>query len=331
MGQDMRFDGEDHLANLKMLTKGGQNAEAYLSPNEEHLVFQASTGDMECDQIYTMKLDGSDVRQVSTGKGVTTCGYFMPSGKEVVYASTHLTMASCPPKPDFRKYGGYVWPIHDEYEIFATDLEGNNTRNLTNSPGYDAEATISPKGDRIVFTSTRDGDLDLYTMKIDGSDVRRLTKTLGYDGGAFFSQDGSKIVFRAHHITDPKEADAYKKLLAEGVVKPSVMEIYVMNADGSGLKKVTNYGAASFAPFFHPSGRWIIFSSNLHDPRGRNFDLYMVRVDGSGLTRITYNPSFDGFPMFTADGKKLIFASNRANAARGETNVFTADWIWDKN
>lgn len=329
MGPDMLFEGETHLRNLKKITAGGQNAEAYFNPAETHFVFQATVGDRQCDQIYIMDIHGEGTRMVSTGKGVTTCGYFMPDGQRVLFSSTHEGGDACPPKPDFRQYGGYVWPIHDTYDIYTADLQGQGLKALTNQPGYDAEATLSPKGDRIVFTSTRDGDLDIYTMNIDGSDVKRLTSTLGYDGGAFFSHDGRQIVFRAHHITDEAEARQYKRLLAEGVVKPSVMEIYVMNADGSNLRQVTRYGAASFGPFFHPSGEWIIFSSNLHDPQGRDFELYMVRTDGSKLTRITYNPTFDGFPMFTADGKKLVFASNRANSVRGETNVFISDWDWN--
>ncbi len=323
---NLLFQGEARLANLRMLTHGGQNAEAYLSPSETQLVFQSTRDDLQCDQIFTMKIDGSEPRLVSTGTGATTCAYFLPDGQSVLYASTHKADPACPPKPDFGKFGGYVWPIHDTFDIYVAPLAGGPPRILTSSPGYDAEATVSPKGDRIVFTSTRDGDLDLYSMKIDGSDVRRLTQALGYDGGAFFSQDGRQIVYRAHHPTG-EEANEYKRLLKEGVVKPSVMELFVMNADGSGSRQITAFGAASFAPFFHPDGKRVIFASNLHDPKGRDFDLYTVRVDGSGLERITYNPSFDGFPMFTADGKKLVFASNRAGKVRGETNVFVADWV----
>ena len=321
------FQGEKHLRNLRMLTRGGQNAEAYLSPDESRLVFQSMRGELKCDQIFTMGLDGASPKLVSTGKGATTCAYFMPEGDRVLYASTHLGGPKCPPKPDFRKFGGYVWPIHETFDIFVTDLSSGETTALVSSPGYDAEATVSPKGDKIVFTSMRDGDLDIYSMDVDGSKVRRLTTTLGYDGGAFFSHDGAKIVYRAHHIEDEAEAAKYQQLLSQGVVKPSVMELYVMDADGSNNKQVTKHGAASFAPFFHPSGEWIIFASNLHDPKGRDFDLYKVRVDGTGLERLTFNPSFDGFPMFTSDGKRLVFASNRSNTERGETNVFVADWV----
>jgi Tol biopolymer transport system component len=243
-----------------------------------------------------------------------------------LFSSTHSQQQSCPPRPDYQKYGGYVWPIHAAYDIYTKDLATGAVKALTNTPGYDAEATVSPKGDRIVFTSTRDGDLELYSMKIDGSDVKRLTNSLGYDGGAFFSPDGSKIIFRGYHYKSKEEAAEYTRLLKEGVVKPTVMELFIMDADGSNMRQITHYNAASFAPYMHPDGERVIFSSNMHDPKGRNFDLYMINVDGSGLKRITFNPSFDGFPMFSADGQKLVFASNRANQTKGETNVFLAQW-----
>lgn len=326
MRQDMTFEGEQHLAQLKKLTTGGQNAEAYFSPKEDRLIFQSTRADAQCDRIYTMNTDGSGVTPVSDGSGVTTCGYFLPKGEQVLFSSTHSQQKSCPPRPDFQKYGGYVWPIHAAYDIYVKDLKSGQVKALTNSPGYDAEATVSPKGDRIVFTSTRDGDLDLYSMKIDGSDVKRLTKTLGYDGGAFFSADGKKIIFRGYHYKTQEEAAEYTALLKEGVVKPTVMELFIMDADGKNMRQITHYNAASFAPYLHPDGKRVIFSSNLHDPQGRNFDLYMINTDGSGLQRITFNPSFDGFPMFSADGKTLVFASNRANQTKGETNVFLAQW-----
>jgi TolB protein len=326
MGADMRFAGEERITNLKKLTAGGQNAEAYFSFDGSLLSFQSTRDGAGCDRIYTMKLDGSEVTPISDGKGVTTCAYFYPKGDKVLYASTHLEMEACPPKLDFQKYGGYVWPIHKEYEIFAKTLKDGKLQQLTKSPGYDAEATISPKGDRVVFTSMRDGDLELYTMKLDGTGVKRLTNAPGYDGGAFFSADGKKIVYRAYHPKNDAELADYKKLLAEGVVRPSVMELFIMDADGKNQRQLTYYNAASFAPYFHPSGEQIVFSSNFNDPKGRNFDLYMINTDGSGLQQLTFNPSFDSFPMFSPDGKKLVFSSNRAGSAPGETNVFVADW-----
>lgn len=318
-------DDEPRLRNLRKLTHGGENAEAYFSADASRLIFQATRpGINRCDQIFTMNADGSDVAMVSTGKGRTTCAFFFPDGKRILYSSTHLAGPDCPPPPDYSQ--GYVWPL-DDYDIFTADADGSNLRRLTDSPGYDAEATLSPDGSTIVFTSVRDGDLDIYLMNADGSNVRRLTDDVGYDGGPFFSADGSKIVYRAHHPTDPAEIADFKRLLRQGLVRPSHLEIWVMDADGSNKRQVTSNGAANFAPFFHPDGRRILFSSNLHDPSGRNFDLYLIGIDGSGLERVTTYEGFDGFPMFTRDGRHLVFASNRGGAREGETNVFIADWI----
>lgn len=316
---------ERHLRNIRQLTFGGENAEAYFSRDDARLVFQSTRPPFECDQIFAMGADGSDVRLVSTGKGRTTCAYFFPDGSRVLYSSTHLASPECPPKPDMSR--GYVWALHDTFDIFTARLDGSDLRRLTDAPGYDAEATIAQDGSRIVFTSTRDGDIDLYSMKLDGSDVRRLTTTVGYEGGAFFSPDAKRIVYRAHHPETPAEIEDYKALLAKGLIRPTRLEIWVMDADGANARQVTKIGAASFAPYFHPSGEKIIFSSNAHDPKGRDFDLYLVNLDGSGLERVTFNPTFDGFPMFSHDGKKLVFASNRNGKVRGETNVFIADWV----
>lgn len=316
--------GEKHLTNLRQLTNGGENAEAYFSFDESRLSFQSTRDTFQCDQIFRMNVDGSNVSLVSTGKGKTTCSYFLPGDTTILYASTHGHDPACPPKPDYSK--GYVWPILHTYDIFVANLNGKIVNQLTNIDGYDAEATVSPKGDRIVFTSTRDGDLDLYSMNIDGSDVKRLTNEPGYDGGAFYSLDGTQIVYRSHHPKEGKDLDDYRALLKEGFVRPTIMEICMMNADGSGKKQVTSLGAASFAPFFTPDGKRIIFASNFKDPKGRNFDLFLINVDGTGLEQVTFNDTFDGFPMFTRDGKHLVFASNRHDAKPGDTNVFMADW-----
>lgn len=317
--------GEVHLANIRQLTFGGENAEGYFSFDETKLIFQATHAPRTCDAQYVMNIADASFTMVSTGTGRTTCGYFLPGDTTILYASTHAAGRECPPVPDHSQ--GYVWAIYPSYDIYVARVDGSGIRPLAAGPGYDAEATVSPRGDRIVFTSTRDGDLDLYSMKTDGSDVRRLTDELGYDGGAFYSWDGASIVYRAWHQADSTSAAAYKRLLAADLVRPSRMELFVMNADGSGKRQITNNGAANFAPFFHPDNKRIIFASNLSDPRGRNFDLYMIGVDGQGLTRITFNDTFDGFPMFTRDGKKLVFASNRNAKAQGETNLFIADWV----
>lgn len=317
--------GEVHLKNIRQLTFGGENAEAYFSFDGTRLIFQSRPPGAGCDQIYTMDLNGGDRKLVSTGKGRTTCSYFYPSGDKILYSSTHLHGDACPPEPDFSK--GYVWPVYSTYDVFVSNLDGSDLRQLTDADGYDAESTFSPLGDRIVFTSDRDGDLEIYTMAPDGSDVRRLTHRDGYDGGAFYSPDGSKIVWRAHYPETPKELADYKALLAEGLIRPGQLELYVMDADGSNQRQITHLDGANFAPFWHPSGRKIIFSSNLQDPKGREFDLYMVNLDGSGLEQITYAEGFDGFPVFSPDGKYLVFASNRNNGGTHDTNIFIAEWV----
>ncbi|MEW5974349.1 MAG: hypothetical protein AB1898_00960 [Acidobacteriota bacterium] len=315
---------EVHLKNLRQLTFGGENAEAYFSFDGKRLIFQSTREGYECDQIFTMNLDGSHVRRVSTGKGRTTCSYFLKDGQSFIYSSTHFNNESCPPKPDFSQ--GYVWAIYPDFDIYRSDFAGGLTR-LTDAPGYDAEATVAPDGSRIVFTSVRDGDLDLYSMNPDGSDIRRLTRTLGYDGGAFYSPDSRQIVYRAHHPKTSEEVDRYKTLLKQGLIEPRSLEIFVMQADGSNSVQVTRNGAANFCPYFHPNGRQILFSSNLGDPKGRNFDLYLINLDGTGLKQITFNETFDGFPMFSPDGTRLVFASNRNAKVRGETNIFLAEWV----
>ncbi|MBI4588241.1 MAG: PD40 domain-containing protein [Candidatus Rokubacteria bacterium] len=288
------------------------------------LIFQSTRPPFGCDQIFTMRADGSEVTLVSTGKGRTTCSFFFPDGRRAIYASTHVGDPECPPRPDLSQ--GYVWPIYPTYEIFSVDLAGGTLRRLTSNPGYDAEGAVSPDGSRIVFTSLREGDLDLYVMDADGSNVRRLTDRKGYDGGPFFSWDGRAIVFRSAHPETRQEVEEYEGLLKQSLVRPRRLEIFVMRADGTGLRQVTKNGAANFAPFMHPNGQQIIFSSNLHDPTGRSFALYLVNADGSGLERITYAESFASFPMFSRDGSRLVFCGNRYARAPREMNVFVADW-----
>lgn len=317
--------GEKHFRSIRQLTFGGQNAEGYFSFDERSLIFQAIRDSFSCDQEFVMDLDSLKTRLVSTGKGRTTCGYFFPGDTRILFSSTHHLRETCPPPPDYSK--GYVWLVSPEYDIFTADPNGKNLKQLTTTPGYDAEATISPRGDRIVFTSMRNGDLDIFTMDLDGTHVRQLTNELGYDGGAFFSWDGSMIVYRAWHCQDSASAAEYRGLLVQNTVRPTRMELFVMNADGTNKRQITNNGAANFAPFFLPDNKRIIFASNVSDPKGRNFDLYLINVDGTGLERVTYNDTFDGFPMFTRDGKKLVFASNRNGKIPHETNLFLADWI----
>ena len=317
--------GEKHLKNIRMLTKGGQNAEAYLSFAQDKLIYQSDADSLPCDQIFIMRGDGTNKRMVSTGKGRTTCPYFLPGDTTIIYASTHLADPDCPPPPDMSK--GYAWKLYETFDIFLANANGAIIKRLTDSPGYDAEATISPVGDKIIFTSTRDGDPEIYTMNLDGSDQKRLTFQKGYDGGPFFSLDGTKIVFRASRPITKKDMADYNDLVVNQLVRPTALEIYVMDADGKNIKQVTDFGKASFAPFFYPDGKRIIFCSNLDGTNPRDFDLYQINIDGSGLEQVTFNETFDGFPMFTRDGKRLVFASNRSNKKLHETNIFIADWV----
>jgi TolB protein len=316
---------ERHLLNVRQLTFGGENAEAYFSGDGRQLIFQSKRDGRECDQIYKMNADGSNVQMVSTGNGVTTCSYLFPKGNRILYSSTHMGGKDCPPRPDRSK--GYVWAIYPTYDIFTARLDGTDLKQLTTTPGYDAEATISTDGKKIVFTSMRDGDLDIYTMDASGKNVRRLTTELGYDGGPFFSRDGKQIVYRSYHPQTPEAIARYKQRLSENLIEPNNFEIWVMNSDGTNKRQVTKLGKASFAPYFLPDGKRIIFASNVHDPNKRDFDLYVINTDGTNLERITYNDTFDGFPMFSPDGKKLVFASNRNAKTRGDTNVFIAEWV----
>jgi Tol biopolymer transport system component len=314
---------ERHLTNIRQLTHGGENAEAYFSADGSRLIFQSTREGVACDQIFTMKIDGSDLQRVSNGTGRTTCGYYLPGGAQIIYASTHEAARECPVRPDFSR--GYVWPIYATYDIYKANADGSGITPLTRTTGYDAEATVAPDG-LITFTSVRDGDMEIYTMKSDGTDVKRLTNRPGPDGGPFFSYDGSKIVFRGRPLQPGQEMDDYRALLKEGLWRPTQLELFVMNRDGSDLRQLTTLGGANFAPSWHPDGKRIIFASNKADPNGRDFDIYLINVDGTGLERITYNNTFDGFPMFSPDGKHLVFASNRNAKAEGETNVFIAEW-----
>ncbi|PIE48823.1 MAG: hypothetical protein CSA39_05840 [Flavobacteriales bacterium] len=332
-GKSLVYPKEKNFKSLRQLTFGGDNAEAYWSFDDKQIVFQSNNRNwgVQCDQMFLMNADETldsliSPPMLSTGLGRTTCSYFLPDNKHIIYASTHLGGKECPEAP-LRKEGKYVWPIYDTYDIFVADLEGNIVKQLTHEKGYDAEATVSPKGDKIVFTSDRSGDLELYTMNIDGTNVKQITNELGYDGGAFFSPDGTKLIFRSSRPKTAEEIKEYKDLLAEGLVMPTEMELYICNADGSELRQLTFLGNANWSPFFHPSGEKILFSSNFEAERGFPFDLYMIDIDGKNLTRVTYGETFNAFPVFSNDGKKLIFSSNRNNGGGRDTNLFIAEWV----
>ena len=315
--------GEEHLATIRQITFGGENAEAYFSPDGEWLTFQSTRDGRACDQQYVVRVDGTELTRVSNGMGKTTCGWFLPGGKRLFFASSHAHDSTCPPRPDPSQ--GYVWGL-DRFDIYTANADGSDPQRLTNYDAYTAEGILSPDGSRIVFTSLKDGDLDIYTMNVDGSDVRRLTTTVGYDGGPWWSPDGTRIVYRAWHPTDSAGLADYKALLDRRMVRPSRMELFVMNADGSDQRQITSLGGANFGPSWTPDGQRIVFSSNHRNPRSRNFDLYLINLDGSGLEQLTTHEEFDGFPMFSPDGKRIVWASNRGDAGQGETNLFIADW-----
>jgi Tol biopolymer transport system component len=321
---DLLLPEEVHLRNIRQLTFGGENAEAYFSPDGSQLILQSKRDGRECDQIYLLDLESGAVEMVSTGAGVTTCSFVFPDDERILYSSTHLTDEHCPPPVDHSQ--GYVWKLHPEFEIFVARRDGSGLTQITDHVGYDAEATISPDGETIIFTSLRDGDLDLYTIKPDGTELTRLTTDFGYDGGAFFSRDGKRIVWRASRPKTDEEIADFRELLEASAIRPMNLELFVANADGTDARQVTDNGQANFGPYFFPQADRIIFASNLGGSP-RKFDLWMIGTDGEALEQITFHPEFDGFPMFSPDGRHLVWASNRGNEIEGETNIFIAEWV----
>lgn len=328
------YPDETHFKNIQQLTFGGDNAEAYWSYDGKHIIFQRTNAaeGIKCDQIFIGKVPAPGekftYKMVSTGKGRTTCPYFTKDGKHIIYASTHLGADSCPPVPDRKKYGNkYIWPLYDSYDIFMADLDGKIVKQLTHAKGYDAEPTLSPDGKKMIYTSDKDGDIDLYIMELKTGKEKKITNTLGYDGGAWFSPDGKKIIWRASRPKTDAEIKEYKELLAENMVAPTNMEVFVANADGSNVKQVTSFGQANWAPTYMPDSKRIIFASNHEYKRGFPFNLYTINEDGTGLHKVSRDKGFDAFPMFSPDGKKIIFSSNRNNGGTRDTNVFIADWV----
>ena len=317
--------GEAHLRNVRQLTNGGENAEAYFSHDGKRLIFQSTRDGRTCDQQYVMNVDGSHVKRVSNGAVKTTCGYFMNGDRNIVFASSDALEKDCPPRPDASK--GYVWRL-DPFDIYTARADGSRRKRLTRFGVYTAEGVLSPDGRKIVFTSLKGGDLDIYVMNVDGTGLRQLTHQVGYDGGPWWSPDGKQIVYRANHPTTPAEIKVYSDLLAQRLVRPNKMDLWLMDADGSNQRKITQLGAASFGPSWTPDGKRIVFSSNHHtDPKLGNFDLFLIKPDGTGLEQVTTAPTFDGFPMFSPNGKKVVCASNRHDANPHETNIFIADWV----
>jgi len=331
----LKYAEESHFKNIRQLTFGGDNAEAYWSYDSKYLVFQRTSlkDGVPCDQIFVGKVPSRkgetfNYKMVSTGKGRTTCPFFTKDGKHIIYASTHLGGEACPPTPDRAKYGNkYIWPLYESYDIFMADLDGNIVKQLTTAKGYDAEATLSPDGKQMLYTSDKDGDIDLYIMNLETGAEKRITNMLGYDGGAWFSPDGTKLIWRASRPKTEAAIKEYKDLLKENLVAPTNMEVWVANADGSNARQVTSYGQANWAPAYMPDSKRIIFASNHEYTRGFPFNLYTINEDGSNLQKISRDKGFDAFPMFSPNGKKIVFCSNRNNGGTRDTNVFIADWV----
>ncbi len=329
------YPEETHFKNVKQLTFGGDNAEAYWSFDSKWIVFQRTSvkDGVPCDQIFAGKVplaagEKFNYRMISNGKGRTTCPFFTKDGKHIIYASTHLGADTCPPVPDRKKYGNkYIWPLYESFDIFMADLNGKIVKQLTTAKGYDAEATLSPDGKKMIYTSDKDGDIELYIMDLATGKEKRITSIKGYDGGAWFSPDGKKLIWRASRPKTAEEINEYDNLLKENLVAPTNMEVWVANADGSNARQVTNFGQANWAPAFMPDSKRIIFASNHEYKRGFPFNLYTINENGGDLQKISRDKGFDAFPMFSPDGKKIVFCSNRNNGGTRDTNVFIADWV----
>jgi len=329
------FAGEKHFKNIQQLTFGGDNAEAYWSYDGKYLIFQRTNPKegLKCDQIFIGKVptkpgEKFTYKMVSSGKGRTSCSYFLPDGKHIIYASTFKGADTCPPLPDRSKYGNkYIWPLYDSYDIYMADIDGRIIKQLTTAKGYDAEGTLSPDGKKMIYCSDKDGDLDLYIMELATGKEKRITNTLGYDGGAWFSPDGKKIVWRASRPTTKEEVKEYKDFLKQGLVAPTHMEVWVADADGKNAKQITFLEQANWAPNFTPDSKRIVFCSNHEYARGFPFNMYLTDINGNGLEKISRDKGFDAFPMFSPDGKKIVFASNRNNGGTHDMNLFIADWV----
>ncbi len=292
--------------------------------------------DLECDQIFLMDTNGLVLRMVSTGKGRTTCSWFI-SEHEVVFSSTHEHYdGRCPENPyvhEYRKRGKYVWPLFN-YDIYVRNLKTNTLTKIYGSDGYDAEIE-GTFGKRIVFTSTMDNEIELYeiTYGVDKPVPRRITNFPGYDGGAMFSPSGRYIVFRANHLKTQSEFREFHELLSKGLVNPEHVELFIYDTRKDTFWQITHTppNVANFAPYFLPDEKHVVFSSNMHAPGSFSFELYVVDIHGRNLQRITYSNGFNSFPMISRDGRKIVWTSDRNAKGRREFNIFVADWLYGKD
>lgn len=301
------YADEPYLQNILQLTfpeMGFEKAgEAYFSPDDTEILFQAvPTGQKEY-QIYHMTLDQGSPAMVSTGKGACTCAFFNPTSQKIIFASSHSD-----PNPSQEEvvYAGYKWDLTPYMNIYEANRDGSELKPLTSGPAYHAECAYSPDGANIVYASNDDGSMNLYIMNSDGTNPTQLTFTTGvYNGGPFFSPDGTKIIFRADHDLQ------------------DYLQIYLFDLPTGDVIQLTNNGAVNWAPYFHPSGDFIAFTTSLNGHH--RYEIYLLHLHTGELVRLTDNPTFDGLPVFSHDGKKLLWTSKRGSD--GTCQIFIADFI----
>jgi Tol biopolymer transport system component len=317
------YYGEDHLTKVTQLTFTGENTQASFSPDNKNIIFQSTRNRLRCDAIFRMHSDGSDISQISSGKGIASSAVISPDNNSIIYSSTQKVDYQCPSKPEYSK--AYSWLLYSSYDLFKDELTGGSDERIIKSSSYDGGAVYSPKGDKIIFSSGRTGDLELYIANSDGNNVKQLTNIDGYDGDAVFSRDGKYIVWRASR---PKGNDLhdYRYQLSQGIIKEGKFEIFMMKLAGGKPIQLTNNGATNFSPSFDPNSNNIIFSSNMSQKDGRNYDIYTLNLKTRKLERITYYSGFDGYPVFSSDGKKLLFTSSRNFRYKAEKNIFIVNW-----
>ena len=311
LGDDPKNEAR-HLRNVRQVTTGFARAgEGYFRPDGQAVIFQASESAEGDYQIYTLDLaPGSKPTMVSTGRGKCTCSYYHPDGKSILFASTHLDANASAKKkgPAYSRTERYRWDFDAAMDIFRAAPDGTNLVRLTDAPGYDAEGSYSPDGTRIIFTSFRDGDGEIYIMDADGKNPRRITRSKGYDGGPFFSPDGKKIIYRS----DRKQND--------------LLQVYLNNPEGTAERALTSNDAVNWGPFFHADSRHIVYSTSLHGHQ--NYEIYLLDTETGRQDRVTYRDGFDALPVFNGDGSKLLWTS-KGRAADKTSQLFIADFTLD--